>query len=63
MNPHLNSVNGFGGGFIAFWPSQGAVIVVPSNQGGGGSQIGLLLREDQEIIDIITAIGPLLVRI
>lgn len=21
MNPYLNSMNGFGGGFIAFWPS------------------------------------------
>lgn len=26
MNPYLNSLNGFGGGFIAFWPNQGGVI-------------------------------------
>ena len=25
MNPYFNSINGFGGGFIAFWPS-GAVV-------------------------------------
>ena len=23
MNPYFNSLNGWGGGFIAFWPSQG----------------------------------------
>lgn len=28
MNPYLNSLNGFGGGFIAFWPSQGVVAAV-----------------------------------
>lgn len=21
MNPYINSLNGFGGGFIAFWPN------------------------------------------
>lgn len=35
--------------------------VVDVDTGGGGSRLSLLLREDQEIIDIITAIGPLLV--
>ena len=38
-----------------------AAVVVPDT-GGGGSRYALLLREDQEIIDIITAIGPSLVR-
>lgn len=27
MNPYLNSINGFGGGFIAFWPSQTGAVV------------------------------------
>ena len=35
---------------------------VVADTGGGGSKLALLLREDQEIIDIITAIGPILVR-
>ena len=26
MNPYINSINGWGGGFIAFWPSVAANI-------------------------------------
>lgn len=26
MNPYINSLNGWGGGFIAFWPSVGVVV-------------------------------------
>ena len=26
MNPYLNSLNSWGGGFIAFWPSTGVVV-------------------------------------
>ena len=37
-------------------------VVATEETGGGGSKLALLLREDQEIIDIITAIGPSLVR-
>ena len=37
-------------------------VVEPEEIGGGGSKLNLLLKEDQEIIDIITAIGPTLVR-
>lgn len=33
MNPYVNSLNGFGGGFIAFWPS---VQAQPEVTGGGG---------------------------
>ena len=29
MNPYFNSLNGWGGGFIAFWPSGGVVAVIP----------------------------------
>lgn len=29
MNPYLNSINGFGGGFIAFWPISGAAPAPP----------------------------------
>jgi len=36
--------------------------IVIEDQGGGSGKMALLLREDQEIIDIITAIGPILVR-
>lgn len=25
MNPHINSINGWGAGFIAFWPNQTGV--------------------------------------
>ena len=36
MNPYVNSLNGYGGGFIAFWPNQG--ISEPSGTGlRGGS--------------------------
>lgn len=57
MNPYLNSMNGFGGGFIAFFPSQGDI-------GGGGKGKAhdqalhrkRLLREDEELITIVTGI-------
>ena len=44
------------------WINGGSGSVVVADTGGGGSKLALLLREDQEIIDIITAIGPILVR-
>ena len=44
------------------WINGGNGSVVIADTGGGGSKLALLLREDQEIIDIITAIGPTLVR-
>lgn len=28
MNPYVNSLNGWGGGFIAFWPSVGIVAAI-----------------------------------
>ena len=43
------------------WISGGNAAEVVVNN-GGGSKLALLIREDQEIIDIITAIGPTLVR-
>ena len=42
--------------------STNAPIVIEDQGGGGSGKMALLLREDQEIIDIITAIGPILVR-
>lgn len=32
MNPYLNSLNGFGGGFIAFWPTGGVVVVTAAKR-------------------------------
>ena len=45
------------------WINGGSGSVVVADTGGGGSKLALLLREDQEIVDIITAIGPILVRL
>ena len=46
MNPYLNSMNGFGGGFIAFWPNGEAGEPEPTPvtgprglHGGGGGQL------------------------
>ena len=33
MNPYFSSLNGFGGGFIAFWVSVGAVSIIKQGQG------------------------------
>lgn len=33
MNPYFSSINGFGGGFIAFWPSSAIVSVIKQGQG------------------------------
>ncbi len=33
MNPYLNSLNGWGGGFIAFWPTITAVVGFKKHRG------------------------------
>ena len=43
MNPYLNSLNGWGGGFIAFWPSVGVVIEVVTRYRGLAVNVGRLL--------------------
>jgi hypothetical protein len=49
MNPYLNSLNGFGGGFIAFWPSQGG-IEEAQEEGGPSDRI---IGHDEEIMTVI----------
>ena len=45
MNPYLNSINGWGGGFIAFWPSQGVIVAVgPPKHRGFTRNVGRLLK-------------------
>jgi hypothetical protein len=45
MNPYLNSINGWGGGFIAFWPSQGVVAPTVSPKHRGFTRnVGRLLK-------------------
>ena len=48
MNPYLNSLNGFGGGFIAFWPSQGS----QANLGETRTQDFEALQREQLLKDL-----------
>ena len=49
MNPYVNSLNGWGGGFIAFWPSQG-IEAIETFQGGAREREDLKRPEDLETI-------------
>lgn len=48
MNPYVNSLNGYGGGFIGFWPSGEAVAEEAFNPRGSGG------REEKELPTFIT---------
>jgi hypothetical protein len=45
MNPYFNSLNGWNGGFIAFWPFQGDIIVAERVKHRGFTRnVGRLLK-------------------
>lgn len=52
MNPYVNSLNGYGGGFIAFWPSSALEQIVDEVAGGSGHPTIIIYNRRQEPVEI-----------